>query len=67
MHGFGKYVWADEKQYEGQYCDDKKHGYGIYKWPDGRRYMGFWKDGKQHGLAEYQTLKRSVAGYSSEP
>ena len=58
MHGFGKYVWADEKQYEGQYHNDKKHGYGICKWPDGRRYMGFWKDGKQHGLAEYQTLKR---------
>merc|ERR1712066_127244 len=53
MHGFGKYVWKDRKQYEGQYVDDKKHGYGIYTWPDGRVYKGYWKDGKQHGLAEY--------------
>ena len=58
MHGFGKYIWKDNKQYEGQYVDDKKHGYGIYTWPDGRIYKGYWKDGKQHGLAEYQ-LKAS--------
>lgn len=56
MHGFGRYVWSDEKRYEGQYVDDKKHGYGIYQWPDGRLYKGYWKDGNQHGLAEYQTL-----------
>ena len=66
MHGYGKYVWGDKKQYEGQYVDDKKHGYGVYQWPDGRIYKGFWKDGKQHGLAEYQTIKISAQGHRKE-
>jgi len=66
MHGVGRYVWADGKQYEGLYKDDKKHGYGIYKWPDGRKYIGFWKEGKQHGLAEYQTIKQSASGLASQ-
>lgn len=62
MHGYGKYVFADGKRYEGQYVDDKKHGYGIYQWPDGRLYKGYWKNGKQHGLAEYQTMKLDKDG-----
>ena len=66
MHGYGKYVWSDQKKYEGQYVDDKKHGYGIYQWPDGRLYKGFWKDGKQHGLAEYQTVNQSAFGQQKD-
>lgn len=53
MHGVGKYVWSDGKEYRGQYFDDKKTGYGIYTWPDKRQYKGYWLNGKQHGLAEY--------------
>ena len=53
MHGLGRYLYSDDRCYEGQYQDDKKHGYGIYTCPDGRVYKGYWKAGKQSGLAEF--------------
>ena len=45
MNGFGKFMWADGRVYEGHYYQDKKHGKGIYKWPDGRNYEGNFKKG----------------------
>lgn len=46
MNGFGKYLFADGKEYEGCYLDDKKHGWGSYKWTDGKKYQGWWSQGK---------------------
>lgn len=53
MEGFGIYIWADGRRYEGQYHNDKKSGYGVYYWTDGRKYEGWWNKGKQHGLGTY--------------
>ena len=36
MHGRGLLIWADGKQYEGEFQDDKRHGQGTFKWTDGR-------------------------------
>ena len=46
MHGKGKIVWPDGRQYEGDYLDDKKHGFGVFIWADGRKYEGQWERGK---------------------
>lgn len=49
MHGRGLLKWADGKQYEGFFVNDKRQGVGVFKWKDGRVYDGEWLDGKQHG------------------
>ena len=52
MHGFGKFIFADGKMYEGYYKNDKKHGFGVFTWsgsPTQRRYEGWWTEGKQDG------------------
>lgn len=36
----GLYVWADQRQYQGDWHRNKMHGYGLTKWPDGRIYEG---------------------------
>ena len=46
MEGFGRYVFATGKAYEGQFSNDLKDGYGVFKWPDGRIYAGWWQEGK---------------------
>jgi hypothetical protein len=46
MSGFGKFIFADGKKYEGFYFNDKKHGYGVFSWLNGKRYEGWWVDGK---------------------
>ena len=57
MHGFGVFSWADGRQYEGQYVDDKKEGHGIFTWPDSRKYDGMWINGKQEGAGIYYNQK----------
>ena len=60
MEGYGLYTWKDNRQYQGQYKNEKKHGFGIYKWADGRRYEGYWSNGKQHGLGKYIIPKEGI-------
>ncbi len=38
--GFGKCVWKDLREYEGQWQAGLKHGFGEFKWPDGRVFKG---------------------------
>merc|ERR1712050_416239 len=45
MHGVGKYVWPDGKEYSGQYWFDKKDGFGILKDNNGEVSPGFWSQG----------------------
>ena len=45
--------WPDQKQYIGQFVEDKRQGEGRFVWPDGREYTGGWQDGKQHGEGCY--------------
>lgn len=46
MHGYGRIIWKDGRNYEGQYLKDKKHGFGVFKWANGSKYEGFWNEGK---------------------
>ena len=46
MHGKGLLKWKDGKQYQGDFCNDKREGQGVFTWRDGRVYEGQWKDGK---------------------
>ncbi len=56
MHGSGLLKWADGKQYEGQFVNDKRQGLGVFKWKDGRIYNGEWLDGKQHGRGTFMKV-----------
>lgn len=46
MNGRGITIWADGKQYDGEYVDDKKQGYGVFTYENGRRFEGEWLNGK---------------------
>ena len=46
MHGKGKLVWPEGKEYNGDFYEDRRHGFGKFRWHDGREYEGYWKDGK---------------------
>jgi hypothetical protein len=32
MDGTGTFTWPDQRQYKGDYRDDKKEGFGIFEW-----------------------------------
>jgi hypothetical protein len=49
ISGQGKFIWSDERMYEGEWLENKMHGYGTYTWPDGRMYVGDYLNGAQHG------------------
>ena len=38
--------WADGREYEGDWRDNKMHGKGVFTWKDGRRYVGEYIDDK---------------------
>jgi len=42
-------VWADGRDYIGQWKTNKMHGKGVFKWSDGRRYEGEYIEDKKHG------------------
>ena len=60
IHGKGKYIFADGREYDGEWVNNKLHGKGRFKWPDGRTYTGEYlndkKDGK--GLFEWPDGKK---------
>ena len=59
MNGEGTLTWADGRQYEGGFINDKRHGWGEFKWKDGRQYRGGWDNGKQHGIGFFLKLGQS--------
>ena len=46
-HGFGRYMWADGRVYEGMWQNGKQHGEGKYVQSDGKIKHGIWGDGKR--------------------
>ena len=48
ISGKGKYVWSDDRTYEGEWLNNNMHGRGVYKWTDGRRYEGEYYNDKKH-------------------
>eukprot|EP00002_Diphylleia_rotans_P022547 TRINITY_DN4415_c0_g1_i7.p1 TRINITY_DN4415_c0_g1~~TRINITY_DN4415_c0_g1_i7.p1 ORF type:complete len:291 (+),score=30.58 TRINITY_DN4415_c0_g1_i7:58-930(+) len=67
-HGFGMYVWRDQRRYVGEWKKDQMHGIGSYiipcadpKAPTNKteftacyHYEGFFQNGKRHGLGWYK-------------
>jgi hypothetical protein len=49
----GVYSWADGREYNGNWKENKMHGYGVFKWPDGRIYRGDYKEDKKHGKGSF--------------
>ena len=47
-HGEGKFYYADDHYYHGQWANDMKEGTGVYNCPDGL-YNGDWKGNLKHG------------------
>ena len=47
-HGFGTYLWADGRRYEGQWLNGKQDGEGLY-WEaaDKKPKKGLWKEGRR--------------------
>lgn len=43
----GIYTWADQRQYNGQWVNNKMHGSGVFTWSDGRKYDGEYYDDKK--------------------
>ena len=61
-HGEGRFVWADESIYNGNFFDNNIHGFGglcglyfigVYQWSDGRTYEGEWKNNKMDGKGTF--------------
>jgi len=49
-HGFGKIMWSNGEQYEGQWNHGEMHGFGVHRWPnDEQIYEGEFKNGLQQG------------------
>ena len=64
-HGFGIYVWADGRRYEGMWENGKQHGEGRYTSADGRIRRGIWKEGKRIRWVDEDASKQQASGGSS--
>ena len=49
--GFGRCVWPDGVEYEGEWQDNKQNGKGKKKWPNGETYKG-----ECRGVAKHESM-----------
>ena len=47
--GFGRHIWPDGAEYEGEYKANRRNGKGTYHFRDGSKYMGEWLNNKRNG------------------
>ena len=47
--GFGKTIFANGEEYEGEFVNDLREGIGRMKYTNGDVYYGMWKNGKREG------------------
>lgn len=56
-HGYGTYIWKDEKskgqKYEGYFVKNLMHGKGTMTFSNGDKYVGEFKNDKYHGEGTY--------------
>lgn len=45
----GKFHWADDSTYVGEFYKNNIQGKGCYDWSDGRKYNGEWVNNKMEG------------------
>eukprot|EP00827_Trimyema_finlayi_P004589 TRINITY_DN4673_c0_g1_i1.p4 TRINITY_DN4673_c0_g1~~TRINITY_DN4673_c0_g1_i1.p4 ORF type:complete len:102 (+),score=19.50 TRINITY_DN4673_c0_g1_i1:414-719(+) len=57
MNGNGKFVWNDNRTYEGQFKNNKRHGFGKFVSINGVIYIGQWTNNKQNGIGVFQNNK----------
>ena len=49
--GLGRYCYATQRMYAGEWREGLRHGRGVMARSDGWRYEGEWAEGKQKGVA----------------
>jgi hypothetical protein len=52
IEGYGKFIWTDNKSYEGEWIDNCLNGFGIFI-KTGKIYIGYFVNDKKHGLGIY--------------
>ena len=62
MNGIGKFVFSDNRSYEGEFKDNRIEGYGILKWPDGKIFVGEFKEDMQEGFGVFYSKKKIFIG-----
>lgn len=51
--GYGRYVLADGRAYEGDFIDGSQGGHGVFFWADNSFFGGEWEEGYRHGKGVY--------------
>lgn len=46
-HGEGRFIWRDNREYEGGWDKGKQSGVGYYLSHNGVKRKGFWVDGRR--------------------
>jgi hypothetical protein len=49
----GRRVWADGKEYVGEFENGQPRGQGTFTWPNGTQYVGELRNGQYHGQGAY--------------
>ena len=49
-----KSEYADDKEYDGDWVNNKLQGKGRFKWPDGRVYTGEYVNDKKDGKGQFE-------------
>ena len=53
MSGEGTYLWADGRQYIGEWKNGKMEGKGVQTWVDGKSYVGEYVADRKEGYGEF--------------
>jgi hypothetical protein len=52
--GNGQYLWADGRQYQGEWQNDARHGQGQFHYPNGDYFHGTFSHGMRHGHGRFE-------------
>jgi hypothetical protein len=62
-HGYGKYTWTNQVNYEGHWKNNMAHGFGKLICANGDAFEGNWENDKTNGYGEFsQGLKCTYKG-----
>lgn len=66
-HGYGIYIWADGRRYEGLWQNGKQHGKGKYILPNNTVKVGIWEDGKRiRWIDQYQVNEEGTKDVTNQ-
>jgi hypothetical protein len=68
-HGYGKIVYSNKDEFEGQFFKDAVHGKGIFQWfEDKTQFIAEWKENKisGDGVFVWPSGKNFAGGYKDD-